>query len=198
MKNVLVILLSCLGVAAGAAPMTISPVLGATSMSLKGSDISGSRGGLQAGAIVNFESSIADLHYETGLLYSQAGAKDDALLASVEYELNYLAVPLGVQYRLSGEDRSFWAARGGLTLAALMSAKAKSQVFGSGSETDIKDQTNTFDMLPYIGIVKSWSIGESQRLALDFTYTRGLMKVFKDQSSNTEGWTINLAYGFAF
>lgn len=198
MKNVLVILLASLGLAAQAAPMTVSPVLGATSMSLKGSDISGSRGGLQAGALVNFESSVADLQYETGLLYSQAGAKNDAILASVEYELNYLAAPLGVQYRFSGDERDFWAARGGLTLAALMSAKFKSQVLGSGSESDIKDQTNTFDVLPYIGLVKSWSIGETQRLALDFTYTRGLMKVFKDQSSNTEGWTLNLAYGFAY
>ena len=196
MKIVLILIGLCVSFAAGAAPTTVSPLLGATSMSLKGSDISGSRGGLQAGALVAIDSGIADLQYETGLFYSQAGAKDDAILASVEYELNYIAAPVGVVYRLSGDERSYWAARGGLTLAALMSAKAKSQVFGDANETDIKDQTNGFDTLPYVGIAKSWAMSTDQRLVLDFNYTRGLMQVLKNQSSNTEGWNVNLAYGF--
>lgn len=198
MKLILVnMILAMLG-AQAVAGYTVSPLIGSTNMSIKGSDISGSTAGAQLGVLANMTAENPDLQYETGLLYTQAGAKNDALIASTEYQLEYLAIPVGVQYRLSGEERSYWYARGGLTLAALMSAKSKSTFLGISSETDIKDQVNSFDILPYIGIGSMWAIGESHRLGLDLNYTRGLMKVFKDTSSNSEGLAINLTYGFPF
>lgn len=179
---------------------TLMPQLGVTSFSIKGSDISGSRSGGQIGALVDYQSDTPELQWETGLQYTQAGAKDDAILASVEYELNYLTVPLGVRYRLSGEEAglSHWYARAGVTLGYLMSAKSKAQVLGFGAEEDIKSQTNTMDVLPYVGVGTTWAMAADQFLGFDFNYTRGLTKVFKDQASTNEGWIINGVYAFLF
>lgn len=198
MKKLFVAIVLVLGAQVHAESMTISPVIGLTSMSIKGSDISGSRSGSQLGAHLNFDVGVANMLLETGLLYMQAGAKNDAILASTEYELDYLALPIGVQYNLSGDAKSYWYLRGGATLAYLMSAKSKTTLLGSTTGGgDIKDQTNSFDLMPYVGIGSMWEVGSGGKLGLDFNYTRGLLKVFKDQASNNDGFIVNLSYGFS-
>lgn len=114
--------------AQAASEISVAPVLGMTSFSLRGSGITGSRAGAVAGAQVGFASGVDGLSYETGLHYTQAGAKNDAIFASTEYELGYLTIPAGVKYAFT--ESKTWYARAGTTFAFLLSAKTKDMFFG--------------------------------------------------------------------
>ena len=173
---------------------TVAPVLGLSSFSIQGADISGSRSGSLLGVQVDFPV-MPNLLAETGLEYFQAGAKNDSIFASTEYELNYLAVPVGAKYFFA--DSQTWYARGGLTLAYLMNAKSKTQVFGVEQSSDSKDQMNSFDILPYVGVGYAWQFTQGQTLNVDLNYTRGLLNVLKSGSSHSQGFLLNVSYAFA-
>jgi hypothetical protein len=103
------------------------------------------------------------------LQFSGQGSKQSALGNTVKYNVNYLNVPVMLQYR----NPSGFIAETGPQIGFLMSAKADA---GSGGSTDLKDS--------FKGSALSWGIGlgfkSSLGLGLSARYTLNLGSIAKD------------------
>lgn len=172
---------------------TIAPMISFSQSSLRGSDISGTQSGYDLGVIMSTPMS-SQVSLEAGLLYTKAGAKNDYLLLSTEYDLRYLKVPVGAQYAF-GE--SGWYTRGGAYLAVLTSAERKSQFFLVDEPAqDIKGDTETVDFGAYVGAGYSHDFGSSYKLNIELTYARGFSRVLKNTDAHNEavGLTVGLPW----
>lgn len=170
--------------------LTLLPQVSLNQSSLKGSDIQGTQGGYDIGLLVTKPLS-ADLSAESGLLYSKAGAKNDAFWVSSEYDLRYLRVPVGVRYTF-GESN--WYTRGGAYLAYLTSAEQKGQILFIEQTTDISSDTEKLDIGAQIGAGYVHDFGSNFKMNVELNYSRGFSKVFKNNEAHNE--SVGLAVGF--
>lgn len=158
-----------------------------------GKDISGTSALIGFHAGVQGSLSIRDafsLHSE--LFYSAEGAKvkvetsgpgDEIIEATAKTHLNYLRLPVMLQYRHAS---GFYVASGP-QVGYLLSAKLK----GAGETADVKDEFKKIDL--------SWVLGvgyliPNTKLGVDIRYNLGVTKLNK----STDGEDAGKAYGRAF
>lgn len=170
------------------------PNIGVNSFRLVNSDMDlSNRGGVSAGVLTDFSTPVAGLLFETGLDYFEAGGKSSNLFSSVEIELSYLAIPLKAKYEFYENGSYKYYGKAGVIAAAMMSSKAKADFFGATAETDLKDQTNNFDLLAAVTLGGDMEVG-SGRVGLELEYDKGTQKTFKNQNDKLEGYTLRLGY----
>jgi len=170
--------------------MSIAPVFGASSFNFSGSGMD-SRSGMLAGANVLIPTGVAGLQIETGLNYLEAGAKTQMLFASAETSLGYLAIPVlaNWQFYKSSAGTEFFL-KGGAYVNQLMSAKQKTQIFGTTDETDVKDQVASNDVMLNAGFGGRWTVFSNLQAAVDLNYVKGTMNVSKSAEGKSEGWIL--------
>ena len=173
-----------------ASDWTLAPTLGASSFKLSGTELD-SRGGILAGAQILYNTGVQGLKVETGINYLEAGAKTDALFASAEIALGYIAIPILANwtfYNTSGGTQLY--TKGGAIVNYLVSAKQKAEFLGASEEQDIKDQMNSLDVMATVGFGGRWSIFSDMLLAVDVSYAKGMMTVAKDTDGKSEGFIL--------
>lgn len=180
----------------------ISPVLGYTNSSF--ADIKGingakveSLGGYQAGGLVDIGR--GRFQFETGLLYSERGAKitnatnlDQGTFfkADNEFKLKYLEIPALAKLNF-GSRKGFHASiKGGAMLGMLQSSEEKitgAQLTNyNGKVQDKKDNTNEFDPRLLAGAGVGFNVGSGITILLNADYQYGLTKVFKTTDTDVE------------
>lgn len=137
--------------------------------------------GFHIGAYANVPLS-ANFSFNPELLYSGEGAKEEEDGGTAKINLNYLNVPLLVQYNASG-----FYAETGPQLGLLLSAKSKFEDDGEEEDVDIKDDLNSTSF--------SWAIGVGFKTASGFgagaRYNLGLSNLIKDGDDDFK-WTSNV------
>lgn len=112
------------------------------------------------------------LSVQPELLYSMEGGKLSDGVDKATIDLNFVNVPVMLQYNASG-----FIAETGPQLGLLLSAKAKA----NGQSQDLKDQLNSVNF--------SWAVGAGYRLANGFglhaRYNFGLSNLDKDSNSGS-------------
>lgn len=171
----------------------IAPKIELNSFSLKGDgNATSAKGGYGLGAMA-YMPILDTLDFELGAEYLQAGGKADLFGFGGQTDLEYLSIPLGARwhaFNYGSEGKSFFSVRGGIAPAYLMSAKTTV----GGSSTDIKDQTNSWNYLGYLGLGMTCALANQQELLFELNYMTGLNKTFKDGNAKNEGY----AFGFAY
>lgn len=179
--------------------MAIAPSIGYTSFSIKGDNSTGFKGGYSVGALGYLNTGVDNLDYEVGLEYLQAGGSDNYLLAKVDYSLDYLAVPLGIRwkaFRYGAQSEKFFFIRAGLAPSYLLSAKAEaSSIFGASQSISL--DTNSFDLIAYLGIGGSYDVGNNQEILYDLRYLQGTQDVMKASASKNIGLTASVMYSIS-
>lgn len=182
----------------------IKPYVGVGSFHINGlADDFTAKSGIVAGATYEFNTPVTNLAVEAGLDYMQAGAQREYVWVdsgeqAIKQELNldYVAIPVRARYQIySQEVQSLkYQAIGGLTVASLLSAKSKTNVFGQSDEKDVISGFNTTDLQASIGVGVEYEIQDCKG-NFDMEYTRGMLDVTKNSGGRNEG--IILKAGFA-
>lgn len=181
----------------------IKPYIGVGSFNITGaaSDFS-AKSGIVAGATYEFVTGIENLSMETGLEYLQAGTQREYVFVSngqsaikQELDMNYVTIPVKARYQVfdQGVEGLKYKALGGLTVAQLISAKSKTEVFGVKDDADVTSDFNTTDILASVGVGAEYDI-VGGTTSLDVEYTRGMLEVAKDGGGNNEGVVVKLGF----
>jgi Outer membrane protein beta-barrel domain len=145
-----------------------------------------SKVGLQVGMFVEIKSS-DKLIIQPELLYSSLGIKEDIEGTTVNFNTNYLVLPVMFKY-LASEKFSLEA---GPQIGFLLSAKAKA----NGNSGDIKDEFNSTDF----GINIGAGYDVSEKVNLSLRYTSGISNILKDIGDNkVTNTNIAFALGYKF
>lgn len=166
----------------------LAPQLGFTSFSIAGSGME-SRGGAIAGVGVLAPTSVDGLKVETGLNILETGAKSGGFLASAEYQISSLAIPVMAHYTFSNNEEKgrTWYARAGGILTQTMSAKSKVQFWGLEAEDDVKDSVASNDLFLTVGLGGATRVFEDYRWTYDLSYGQGSVDTIKGQSGKSSG-----------
>ncbi len=145
--------------------------------------------GFNAGGLVNVP--ISDkFSFQPELLFSAEGAKISEGDDRINYNLNYINIPLLAQFN----SASGFYAEAGPQIGFLMSAKADSKIGGVSTDEDIKDQLHSTNF--------SFAIGAGYKLAsgLGFgaRYNLGISNIVDESESDLKvgGFQIGLSYTF--
>lgn len=179
---------------------SIAPSIGVTSFALKAEGYEvGASAGLSVGAQYAHPIS-EELDFELGLHYFETGGKQgDAALIENKLTFAYISAPLGVRYKFlsygeAAQNKIY--VKGGAAPSYLVSAKQKVTVLGESEESDIKADTNSFDLMAYVGLGTSYNMAPSQSLLVELSYFYGTQKVLKDFESRNEGLMASVMYSF--
>lgn len=144
--------------------------------------------GLAGGAFVNFSLS-ETFSVQPELLYSQEGNKQEEGDVSLNLKLNYINIPVMLQYNASG-----FYGETGPQLGFLTSAKYKMKDGSDEEETDIKEGFKSINL--------SWAVGLGYRLSnglgVGARYNIGLSNIAdtEEASVKSSGFHIGLSYTF--
>ncbi len=127
--------------------------------------------GLNIGGLANIPfSSMFSVQPE--LVFSMEGGKEESDGDKESLNLNYINVPVLLQYNSSG-----FLAETGPQIGFLMGAKLKSEYNGDEEEVDVKDDLENINL--------SWAIGLGYKLPSSFgfnaRYNLGLSNIVKDE-----------------
>lgn len=170
---------------------SLAPQFGITSFTIGGSGMS-SRSGMVVGAEFYIPLPFENMRFETGLNFMEMGAKNDYWLASTEYEISALTVPLLAQWTFSRNEESGrqWSLRGGAILTQTMGAKLKdSSIFG-GTETDVKGDVAANDVLLTAGLGWSTKVFDDYRVTIDGSYSQGTVNTIKSNTGKSSGYAL--------
>lgn len=176
----------------------LEPVIGYTSSTFGG--VEGKNGaeletigGMQAGLGLRLGRS--QLQFETGLYYSERGAKLSNLYSSdgitipgkatIEYKFKYLEAPLYVRYAFQDPEATHFFIKGGGVVGLLQEAKMN----GTGNLTgsvDIKDSAHETDFRAGLGVGGVLRINNMFSVLIQGDYQLGLNKVNKESADGTE------------
>ena len=182
----------------------IKPYIGLGAFNITGTsqDFS-SRGGVAAGAVGQWSTSIPGLQIESGLEYIQAGAEREYIYVAngttaikEEYELHYIAIPIKGTYQImpaNTENPVSYKVLGGVTVAQLLSAKGKTNLFGVKDEFSVTSELNSTDVLASIGAGADYDV-LGGKVNLEAEYVRGLMEVMKEGGGHNEGFILRAGY----
>lgn len=181
----------------------IKPYIGVGSFNISGiaSDFS-AKSGVVAGAVYEWNAPVANLSVETGLEYMQAGAQREYVWADSgaqaikqDLDMNYLTIPVKARYQfLSQENEALkYKAIGGLTVAQLLSAKSKTNIFGQKEEKDITSDFHSTDLLASLGVGAEYEVLGCTG-SIDLEYTHGLLEVSKDSGGHNEGLIVKAGF----
>jgi|GEM_PF-4218725 hypothetical protein len=181
----------------------IKPYLGVGSFHIAGAaDDFSAKGGIVAGATYEMPTSVENLSVDTGLEYLQAGAQREYVWVNSgntaikqEVNMDYIAIPLKARYQfLSQEAKAVsYKAIGGITVAQLISAKSKTEVFGQSDESDLMGDFNHTDILASVGVGAEYDM-LGCKTSLDIEYTRGMLAVSKEAGGNNEGFIVKAGF----
>jgi len=144
--------------------------------------------GLAGGAFVNFSLS-ETFSVQPELLYSQEGNKQKEGDASLNLKLNYINIPVMLQYNASG-----FYGETGPQLGFLTSAKFKTKSGDEEEETDVKEGFKSINL--------SWAIGLGYKLSnglgIGARYNLGISNIAdaEEASLKSSGFHIGLSYTF--
>ena len=145
--------------------------------------------GFHAGVFVNIPLS-SMFSFNPELLYNTEGSKIEESGDKVTFNLNYINLPLMLQYNNPG---GFYA-EFGPQIGFLMSAKAKYEIMGVEDEEDVKDEMKSTAF--------SLGIGAGYDLPAGFgfgaRYNFGLSSIVdvEDDDTKSSGFQISLRYKF--
>ena len=138
------------------------------------SDNADTKAGFHVGAYASVPLA-SSLSFNPELVFSQEGAKSEEDGEKSTAKLNYLNLPLLVQYNASG-----FFAETGPQVGLLLSAKNKFEFDGQEEETDVKDDMNSTSF--------AWAIGAGFRTTSGFgvgaRYNLGLSNLAKDSDDD--------------
>jgi hypothetical protein len=196
MRKILLVAALAVSAAAVNAQATFGVKAGANFSSIKSSgegedDNSDMKVGLNIGALANVP--ISEMFsFQPEVVFSMEGGKEEEDDIKVTLKLNYINVPLLLQYNASG-----FIAETGPQIGFLMSAKGKVEGLGEEVEEDIKEE--------YEGINLSWAIGLGYKMPSGFgvnaRYNLGLSNIDKDDSEGdfkTKTNTIQVGVFYTF
>lgn len=144
--------------------------------------------GLAGGAFVNFSLS-ETFSVQPELLYSQEGNKQKEGDESANLKLNYINIPVLLQYNASG-----FYGETGPQVGFLTSAKIKYEMGGEEETTDVKDAFKSINF--------SWAVGLGYRLSnglgIGARYNIGISNIVDAEgaSAKSSGFHIGLSYTF--
>jgi len=173
-----------------------APQLGISSFALKAEGFNvGAHEGLVIGASGFYGLGSDTLDAEFGLQLLQTGGVQKGYLADGTYmenslKMSYLAIPLGVRWKLGplgDQPNSAIYLKGGLVPSFLMASSQVVTVLGARIEKDIKGDTNGFDLMAQVGVGASYDVGNGNELLMDLLYVKGTSKVLKEMNSTNEG-----------
>jgi hypothetical protein len=157
-----------------------TPVIGISYSTLVGDDTGRiePKAGIAAGGLFEFGES--KFVAEFGMIYREMGfsSKDD--IFTVDYDLNYLSLPLMVKYYFSSPSETLLFIKGGVVPMLLLQKSAN--ITGGGfaeSTSDIKISSADIGVSVGIGFTKK--VSRSARMLVDLGYLRGTQRL------NTEG-----------
>jgi len=177
----------------------IKPYIGAGAFTVTGmaSDFK-AKSGIVLGASYEMATSVENLSVDTGLEYFQAGAQREYIWTASgeqaikqELNMNYLAIPVKARYLVFSQNVESlkYKVIGGLTIAQLLSAKSKTNVFGQTDQQDVASDFHSTDLLASAGVgVEYEMLGWVS--SLDFEYTQGLLEVSKQTGGHNEGYLL--------
>ncbi|WP_413568113.1 outer membrane beta-barrel protein [Bdellovibrio sp. HCB117] len=190
----------------------LEPVIGYTSSTFGG--VEGKNGaelenigGMQAGLGLRLGRS--QLQFETGLYYSERGAKLSNLYSSdgitipgkatIEYKFKYLEAPLYVRYAFQDPEATHFFIKGGGVVGLLQEAKMNGTGGLTGS-VDIKDSANETDFRAGLGVGGVLRINNMFSVLIQGDYQLGLNKVNKESAEGTEikNSSVALSTGLVF
>ncbi len=196
MRKILLVAALAISAVAANAQATFGVKAGANFSSIKASgegedDNSDMKVGLNIGALANVP--ISEMFsFQPEVVFSMEGGKEEEDDIKVTLKLNYINVPLLLQYNASG-----FIAETGPQIGFLMSAKGKVEGLGEEVEEDIKEE--------YEGINLSWAIGLGYKMPSGFgvnaRYNLGLSNIDKDDSEGdfkTKTNTIQVGVFYTF
>ena len=145
--------------------------------------------GFNAGGLVNIPISQM-FAFQPEVIYNGEGGRQTDGDDRVNYNLNYINIPLLVQFT----SASGFYAEVGPQIGFLMSAKADTKIGGTSSDTEIKDQLKTANFSAAIGAGFRMSSG----LGIGARYNVGLGSIAEDSNSDlkTRGFQVGLSYLF--
>lgn len=181
----------------------IKPYIGATTFNIVGaaSDFK-AKSGLVVGASYELATPIRNFSVDAGLEYLQSGAQREYVWAdsgeqAIKQELNmtYLAIPVKARYQIfsQGVDSLKYKVIGGLTVAQLLSAKSKTNIFGQQDEKDMTSAFHSIDVLASAGVGAEYEM-LGWVASLDIEYTRGLLEIAKDTAGHQEGAVVKAGF----
>lgn len=181
--------------------LKIVPTLGYSYFNIQGSaqDYK-SKGGNSLAVLAQMPLMGGQMEVESGLEYLETGAKQTVdfgffSLDAVTINIKQLAVPLRAKYVINPTaEGTRWYGKAGLTPTFVMAAKAD---VAGGDSTDIKSELNSIGLLTQAGFGADWGVAAvAGRVSLDFTYSYGLTKVFKNEDGRATGFQIQAGYAF--
>jgi len=146
------------------ANLSVSPNEDGTSLKMKAN--------LHAGAMA-YVPLFGHFGLQPEVIYSGQGTKISAEGTSINYNLNYVSVPVLFKYK----DASGFFAELGPQIGILVAGKAKS----GDQSADIKDQFKSTDISGAVGI----GYLSSLNLGIDARYSLGLTNIIKDAEGTT-------------
>ncbi|KYG61016.1 hypothetical protein AZI85_08625 [Bdellovibrio bacteriovorus] len=176
----------------------LEPVIGYTSSTFGGVEAKNGAeletiGGMQAGLGLRLGRS--QLQFETGVYYSERGAKlsnlnySESILApgkaSIEYKFKYLEAPLYVRYAFQAPESTHFFVKGGGVVALLQEAKGTASGALTGS-IDMKDSVQETDFRAGVGVGGVLRINNMFSVLIQGDYQLGLNKVNKESADGIE------------
>ncbi len=178
--------------------LKIVPSLGYTYFNIQGSPADfKSKGGSSAAVLVQMPMMEGQMELESGVEYLETGARrsvDFGVLSftTSETTVGQLAVPLRAKYIINPTAQGTrWYGKAGLTPTFLMSAKTNDL----GVTVDEKSNMNGIGVFTQAGFGADWAHDLIPgRVSMDFTYSYGLTKVFKNEDGRAAGFQLQAGY----
>ncbi len=181
-------------------PITVGVVGGINSATLSGEDTEGSERkiGIALGGYLSFGIH-RNLAIETGMLYSQRGAKDTDPGAVLKASIDYLEIPLLLSARMPGEGSvtPFFSAGPALAIKTRCSFTVNGTAEGSGCSS-IEDELNIGLKSTDLGLVGSLGV-DIQAFRVALRYFLGLSTIDSDSPSyEIKNNVFTLLAGYSF
>ncbi|MEO7274593.1 MAG: porin family protein [Vicinamibacterales bacterium] len=134
--------------------------------------------GLVAGGFVTWPLG-ARLALQPEALFTQKGAKVEEGGGTLTQQLDYLDVPVLIQYRLSGSDARHLSVFGGPAIGFKLRARSRASFGGTSVEEDVSDQVTSTDLSIVGGV--GYHRG---RLSIEGRYAWGVSDIDKDTADD--------------
>ena len=152
------------------------------------------RVGLIAGGFVNWPLA-GRLSLQPEALFTQKGARVEEGGGTLTQQLDYLDVPVLVQYRLSGSDARYLSLFAGPAIGVRLRARSRASFGGTAVEDDVSDQVTSTDLSIVGGL--GYQRG---RVSIEGRYAWGVSDIDKDTGDDTKIRTraISMLAGWRF
>jgi len=135
------------------------------------------------------------LHYKDSKMISAKDTTYNITDAVVNYNLQYLDIPLGLKFKtIEIGYTSFFTHLG---LNAALNIKSNADLPGS-KDVNVSEEVNWYNLSYYIGAGIEYSIGGSTALVGGITYKNGFLDVTKNNNNKVTIGNVSLRLGILF